>query len=84
MSQPTPTVFYIAVFREDQSGPQHKVLTSVSGLLRFDESCQENKARGFDQGQYDVFLVDTEAMEVSKYDLAPLKALTAPRKRKRV
>ncbi len=82
MSQPTPTVFYIAVFREDQNGPQHKVLTSVSGLLRFDESIQECKKRSYDQGPYDVFVVDTEAMEVSKYDLAPLKALTTP-KRKR-
>jgi hypothetical protein len=82
MSQPTPTVFYIAIFREDQAGPQHKVLTSVGGLLRFCESVEEAKARDFDQGPFDAFAVDVEELEVVKYDLRPLLQLARPKKKK--
>ena len=83
MSQPTPTVFYLVVFREDQPGPQHKVLTSISGLARFQEMCQEEKTRGFDCGPFDVFLINTEMLEVAPYDLAPLRAFLKQPKRRR-
>lgn len=86
MSQPTPTVFYIAVFREDQPGPQHRVFTSVSGLVRFAEDCEFNKKRPdypFDCGPYDVYVVNTEALECARYDVAPLQKLVTPPKRRR-
>ncbi|MBZ5702126.1 MAG: hypothetical protein LAN84_09785 [Acidobacteriia bacterium] len=78
MSQPTPTVFYLAVFREDQSGPQHKVFTSLSGLFRFNEQCEADKKRRehpIDYGPFDVYIIDTEVLQVAVYDMVPLKAL---------
>jgi hypothetical protein len=66
MSHPTPTLFYIAVFREDQPGPQYKVFTSMSGLMRFIEDLP------FDFGPFDVFVADTESLELAKFDAKPI------------
>ena len=76
MSYPNPTIFFIVVYREEMSGPQYKVLTSVSGLTGFLERHEYDKrVRDYDAGEFDIFMVDTEAFEVTKYDSAPLLAM---------
>lgn len=72
MSQPTPTKFFIVVFREDQPGPQHKVLTSLGGLVKFIDGWHEDKARDYDPGPFDVYIVNVENLECGRYDVAPL------------
>jgi hypothetical protein len=77
VSQPIPTMFYLAVFREDQSGPQHKLFTSASGLLRFAEEMDAVKVRceyPMDYGPFDVYAINTESLEVALYDIEPLRA----------
>lgn len=79
MSQPTPTVFYLAVFREDQGGPQYKVFTSLSGLLRFAEECEASKKwreYPIDHSPFDVYVIDIEVLQMAAYDIADLKALS--------
>jgi len=85
MSYPTPTVFYIAVFREDQNGPQHKVLTSLSGLTRLAENIRQLKQQNesYDPGPFDVFVVNTETLECGRYDIEKLLDLLEPTRAKR-
>lgn len=75
MSFPTPTVFYIVIHREDMPGQQHKTYTSIGTLLRWIENVR-NDPHHYDFGPFDVFVVDVEALEVGKFDVAPLIALT--------
>jgi hypothetical protein len=84
MSLPNPKVFFIAVYREDVPGPQHKVFTSISGLTRFVETELDNEEHNLGLGPFDVFVVNVEAMECGRYDLGPLLSLygRAPAKKK--
>jgi hypothetical protein len=76
-------VFYLVVFHEYTSGAQQRVMASISSLMRFIETESDNTKRGVGSGPYDVFYVDTVALEVAVYDTAPLLALSKPKPRRR-
>lgn len=75
MSYPIPTVFYLSVYREEVSGPQHRVHTSISALLRFIETELELESRNLGGGPFDCFVVNTESLECANYDIGPLVKL---------
>jgi hypothetical protein len=73
MSQPTLAKFFIVIFREDQTGPQHKVLTSLGGLVKFIDGWHDDKVRAdYNRGPFDVYFVNVEALECGRYDVVPL------------
>lgn len=78
------TVFYLVVFREYTCGAQQRVMASVSSLMRFVETEADNTKRGVGSGAFDVYFVDTVALEVAVYDIAPLLALSKPKPRRRL
>lgn len=76
------TVFFLVVFREAQVGVNQKLFASVSNLIRFLESEDDDIARGMGSGEFDVYYVDVLALEIAKYDLAPIRALMKTPRRK--
>lgn len=83
MSFPMPTVFYLVVYQQDVPGPQHRTLTSMSGLLRFVETALDDEERNVGLGPVDVFVVNTETLECARYDIGPLLKLAGKPRSKR-
>jgi hypothetical protein len=78
VSKPSPTRFFILIFRDDQPGPQYRIFTTAEGLARFAVECEEEKHKSCPAswGPYEVFAADVQALAVVKIGVEAMRKLT--------
>jgi hypothetical protein len=72
MSDPVPTEFYLWIWREPSSVRSWMLWTSLSPLMRYLENMRDAPEMYDPGGGFDVYVINTEAVEIGKYDVGPL------------